>query len=760
MTKHYSKEQLSQLGIIIPGVNTSNYDPSFEASKTNRSSSNSADRFNPDELIMNENSHFEGSFRHQQPKVLNSNNNINNNYVYSASPTSTSSNTQMKSPSSKLPSPSSALNRNKASQETQAEALARNKSFDYRYFSYPSSAYGLPQQQQQQRQPHPFYYDTKSPDEASMLNSNINSSSHFNSYPASFPVNSPNQMNSQLNSRQGSLAGIFDKASNPRQNYIQQSPQQQHQQQQQHINHKSQSPPSSALSPVSVLSSTSLISTSSAASSSSSASAAASSVNTLTTLNNNNNHSFNFNNINASLIGNEAGLIGSPSMKTSPFLFSKYIESVHKALHGGGGSSGNSENIPPYGSIYRPMSAASSDLTTTPNEFGNDLADLPPMSPVSKRFGLVENRRQFFELPSPPNKQLVSTPSLNQQQQQQPPPRLVHQQSQQLDDDELDLTPTLANSKSPFYFNNYPSAETSQASKSMELQQNANVSNKNRESSYEMPSSKSINNSVSNVRASSLGIVDYRPSSQTSTNNTNSNNNSTSNNNNNNSSSGPGSLNWPNLRSLSHFNHLNRASYKGECKRIMSRAHMETVAERASHFEEVDMERYNRLKSKFYELDVSQQQELQKQFLLNQYQFPFNHANTNNNTNSSSNNNNNNNSSNLNLLNNYVESLMMSPSISNYKNSKLSAAKQQTNPNQSDLSNSSYLLNNKTINNANNQGLINNSGLMLKNDYLNKTDIKSQNYDDLVGKYEQNMSKYYTGKFKDIHYYFFFKFVF
>ncbi len=60
-------------------------------------------------------------------------------------------------------------------------------------------------------------------------------------------------------------------------------------------------------------------------------------------------------------------------------------------------------------------------------------------------------------------------------------------------------------------------------------------------------------------------------------------------------------------RSTSSFNHFGRASYKGECKRLMSRTNVESVAERASRFEEIDFERYNRLKAKYGELDLGQQ---------------------------------------------------------------------------------------------------------------------------------------------------------
>ncbi len=74
-------------------------------------------------------------------------------------------------------------------------------------------------------------------------------------------------------------------------------------------------------------------------------------------------------------------------------------------------------------------------------------------------------------------------------------------------------------------------------------------------------------------------------------------------------------------RSSSHFNHFNRASYKGECKRLMSRTNIETVAERAARFEDIDFERYNRLKAKYGELDLDQQYEndFENQLQLQRY---------------------------------------------------------------------------------------------------------------------------------------------
>jgi len=180
-------------------------------------------------------------------------------------------------------------------------------------------------------------------------------------------------------------------------------------------------------------------------------------------------------------------------------------------------------------------------------------------------------------------------------------------------------------------------------------------------------------------------------------------------------------------------NFQNRASYKGECKRLMSRAHIETVAERAAHFEEIDPERYNRLKSKFYELDQNQQQELLQMHINMQYP----NSNVPN--------------SNLILLNNFVESLMMSPNYllnnnnanatSNKLNSKsFLATKLDTSTNSNQTYPTSKTSQSSNYTNANSM-----------NDYLSKViDNKKQpaTYDELLGKYEQNINKFYSGKKK------------
>ena len=99
---------------------------------------------------------------------------------------------------------------------------------------------------------------------------------------------------------------------------------------------------------------------------------------------------------------------------------------------------------------------------------------------------------------------------------------------------------------------------------------------------------------------------------------------------------------------FSPFSHMNRASYKGECRRLMSRTNMETVAERAAHFEDIDPDRYNRMKSKFDDLGIQYGEEYKKRF-GNQPPPPLgyfvNQVNSNN----------------INMLNSFVDSIMMLP---------------------------------------------------------------------------------------------------
>ena len=169
----------------------------------------------------------------------------------------------------------------------------------------------------------------------------------------------------------------------------------------------------------------------------------------------------------------------------------------------------------------------------------------------------------------------------------------------------------------------------------------------------------------------------------------------------------------------------------------MSRAHIETVAERAAHFEEVDPERYNRLKNKFYELDLNQQQELLQ---MHNMHYPVN-SNSGN--------------SNLLLLNHFVESLMMSPSYLNSSTtvtnnatakttSKSHLAKQTTDCN----NNGSTPPTTATTINDNNNNAQNSNYSNSMNEYSGKgleTKKHPSTYDELLGKYEQNINKFYTG---------------
>jgi hypothetical protein len=52
-------------------------------------------------------------------------------------------------------------------------------------------------------------------------------------------------------------------------------------------------------------------------------------------------------------------------------------------------------------------------------------------------------------------------------------------------------------------------------------------------------------------------------------------------------------------------NNIIKPTYTDECKRIMQRTNLETVAERAALFEDIDLDRYNRLKMKYASLNQS-----------------------------------------------------------------------------------------------------------------------------------------------------------
>jgi hypothetical protein len=491
-----------------------------------------------------------------------------------------------------------------------------------------------------------------------------------------------------------------------------------------YFNPSLQSPSTSnnVLSPVSVISTTSITSNSSSTS------------NTVAGSNAQNNNTNNNMKSNASNLSKKT---------TSPFLFSKYIESVHKALHGNNSSKKNQENIKQIQiGGNRSSSATSIDAQNnqaeTPTEPVNTSSSNEINSPsrlsvqsISKRF--VEHRRQIFEQPDP-------LPS-----EENPTNNLATQPLTDLNssfDDVLKYN-NLAN------FNNMNRSMSH--SNRVQSSDRVEVNNQNRR----------VNSLSNNGRANSLALP--------------SNYNQLLNENN--------SSNFSNARSnTSHFNHFSRASYKGECKRLMAKDYMESVAERAAHFEDIDMERYQKLKSKFYELDLYEQQEfqrmLQQQQQLQQLhlqqqqqqqqqqqiqqQFPYN----NNYSQNQINNNQNQNQNSLSLLNNFVESLMNSPSLATAKSSKQNY-NNKSNNNVARIPSSSFFKSsssNKLVNNNNNNNnltnnnnntssssspsnkkayslsnstLVTSASLMGNSSYLKKTDlnIPLRNTYDYTGKY-------------------------
>ena len=226
--------------------------------------------------------------------------------------------------------------------------------------------------------------------------------------------------------------------------------------------------------------------------------------------------------------------------KTSPQLFSKYIESVHKAMHGGAQEASTRD-----GSV-----SSSSNLGDKGNE---------------EHAKFVEQCRHMF-------------------------------QQQEASKRAEDYYAARNNSSSAFFYSTYTPPK---AASSSSLLSYSMLNNKNSMPPVGVNESGRVIPHLSSIRASSL---DYNNQKSSST-----------------RLPDVGMTHQP--RAMSHFNHLNRASYKGECKRLMSRGNMETVAERAARFEEIDLERYNRLKAKYGELDLSQQyqHELANQIHLNRY---------------------------------------------------------------------------------------------------------------------------------------------
>lgn len=303
----------------------------------------------------------------------------------------------------------------------------------------------------------------------------------------------------------------------------------------------STSPPSTTLSPVSHLSSNSVLSSSSMASSNSSNSTISQAqTNTTSTLNYYQNRD--------SSLGDSAFSLNKSNT------FSKYIETVHKALYDNRRPDAKCDE---QNKSHR-SAVSSTDLIpqaefpinkqkviTTNQETLSD-------QQVSKQF--VETRRQIFENTNKMENKFFSDKSLNRK------PSLKSQTNNFSFDETRDLerTPTPTS-----YIKKSESIGFSQNSERF-----TDLTNKE---------NRSVATENKNKEVNSLGT-----------------------------------------RVLANFNHANRSSYRGECKRLMSRANLETVAERAAHFEDVDPERYEKLKSKFAELDASKQEEIH--LLLLQHQ--------------------------------------------------------------------------------------------------------------------------------------------
>lgn len=301
----------------------------------------------------------------------------------------------------------------------------------------------------------------------------------------------------------------------------------------------STSPTSTALSPVSHLSSNSVLSSSSMASSNSSNSTISQAqTNTTSTLN--------------YYQDRDSSFADSAFKLNKSNTFSKYIETVHKALY---------DNRRPIAKCDEPNNTYRSTVSSTdlqaefainkPKVITTNQETLSAQQ-VSKQF--VENRRQIFENTNKmEGSKSFSDKSLNRK------PSLKSQTNNFSFDETRDLerTPTPTS-----YVKKSDSIGFSQHSERFTDLTNKSVTNENK-------------NKEVNLLAN---------------------------------------------RVLSNFNHAKRSSYRGECKRLMSRANLETVAERAAHFEDIDPERYEKLKSKFAELDISKQEEIHLLILQHQQQ--------------------------------------------------------------------------------------------------------------------------------------------
>jgi hypothetical protein len=513
--------------------------------------------------------------------------------------------------------------------------------------------------------------------------------------------------------------------------FQQQQQQQQQQRQQQSINHTSTSPSSSisypSVSPLSPTSPTSQLSssppivssmspTSSTVSSSTTTSTtAATGVNTLTGFNSNRTQST-LNNISSK--EDETALMSAMAAaanKTAPQIFSKYIESVHKAMH--------VQSSTEYGG-YRSPSAASSDITTLNDAFSNDndmLNDAATLMASSSSLlqpqqnetlaynntnfskGFVEHRRQMFEKTLSASSSSSGTSTVA--------ARKATDNNQQQAENNSRQTESIINiannSNTPKTTSTHSLDHDSAANNTGQQIKNSHV-----KMSSEAAAAVALKSSLES-QAASMGIGELLP--QTNAANLVFTSSGQSSNLNATDSLSPRTPMQP-------FSHMNRASYKGECRRLMSRTNMETVAERAAHFEEIDPERYMRMRSKFEELESQYEEDFKKRFgnqppplgyFMNQV-----------------------NSNNINMLNSFVDSIMMLPtsrSNSNGNHTTNSGINQNNNNNNDGNSNGSGMMSNSStisIKNENNVATSANANANSANSYFNSDN--SQNTNNLI----------------------------
>ena len=229
----------------------------------------------------------------------------------------------------------------------------------------------------------------------------------------------------------------------------------------------------------------------------------------------------------------------------SPTIFSKYIESVHKALNNNNNNNQiNKENI--------------QDFLNNNNELS-----------ISKRF--VEHRRQLFESQNSLSQKSTENLLLQKEQQQQ----------QQKDRPIKQLR--------KFSMQSAPELTTSSQSPS---HNNKNLNKQITIDYYQDYHDNQLNNLIKTLSSNSGGSISTisppqpQPQTQHSINND--------------------QLQTISINFIQNNNNKNNPLYSSECKRLMSRGYLESIAERAAHFEDIDPERYNRLKMKISTISNTQ----------------------------------------------------------------------------------------------------------------------------------------------------------